>query len=52
VQLMLWTIFTLLVGLWALGLIFRFGTVVVPLVLVLALLVLLLNMVIRRTSFN
>lgn len=49
---MLWTIFTLLVSIWALGLIFRFGPVVVPLVLVLALIVLLLKMVIRRTSFN
>jgi hypothetical protein len=49
---MLWTVFTFLMVVWALALVFHFGGVVIPLVLVLALLVLLLKLVIRRTSFN
>jgi hypothetical protein len=50
--LMLWTVFMFLMGVCGLGLVFRFGGVVIPLVLVLALVVLLLKLVIRRTSFN
>ena len=50
--LMLWTVFIFLMVAWVLGLLFHFGGVVIPLVLVLALVVLLLKLVIRRTSFN
>ncbi|HET9791123.1 MAG TPA: DUF5670 family protein [Candidatus Angelobacter sp.] len=49
---MLWTVFTFLMVVWTLGLLFHFGGMVIPLVLVLALLVLLLKLVVRRTSFN
>ena len=49
---MFWTVFTFLMVVWALGLLLHFGGIVIPLVLVLALLVLLLKLVIRRTSFN
>jgi hypothetical protein len=50
--LMLWTVFMLLVAAWMLGLIFHFGGSVIPLLLVLSLMVLLVKLVIRRTSFN
>jgi hypothetical protein len=49
---MLWAVFTFLVVAWTLGVPFHFGGMVIPLVLVLALVVLLLKLVIRRTSFN
>jgi hypothetical protein len=49
---MLWTVFTCLTVVCTLGLVFHFGGTVIPLVLVLALVVLLLKLVIRRTSFN
>ncbi len=49
---MLWTVFTFLMFVWMLGLLFHFGGMVIPLVLVLALVVLLLKLVIRRTSFS
>jgi hypothetical protein len=49
---MLWTVFTFLMVAWMLRLVFHFGGMVTPLILVLALIMLLLKLVIRRTSFN
>lgn len=49
---MLSTLFMLLMVAWALALVFHFGEAIIPLVLVLAVLVLLLKLIIRRTSFN
>jgi hypothetical protein len=41
-----------LMVLWALALVFHFGGIIIPMVLVLTLVVLLLKLIIRRTSFN
>jgi len=49
---MLWTVFIVLTVVWMLGLVFHFGGSVIPLLLVLSLIVLLVKLVIRRTSFN
>jgi hypothetical protein len=49
---MLWTVFSFLMVVWMLGLRFHFGGMIIPLVLVLALIVLMLKLVILRTSFN
>lgn len=49
---MLSTVFTFLMVVWALALLFHFGGMVIPVLLVLVLVVLLLKLVIRRTSFN
>jgi len=49
---MLWTVFTFLVVVGALGVLFHFGGMIIPMVFMLALVVLFLKLVIRRTSFN
>jgi succinate-acetate transporter protein len=50
--LMLWTVFTFLVVVGALGVLFHFGGMIIPMVFMLALVVLFLKLVIRRTSFK
>ncbi|HWH57953.1 MAG TPA: DUF5670 family protein [Terriglobales bacterium] len=49
---MLWTVFAFLMVVWMVALTLHFGGAAIPMLLVLALLVLLLKLVIRRTSFN
>ena len=45
-------IFMFLMVFWALALVFHFGGIIIPMVLVLTLVVLLLKLIMRRTSFN
>lgn len=45
---MLWTVFTFLMVVWALALVFHFRGAIIPLMLVLALAVLFLTLVVRR----
>ena len=49
---MLSTVFVFLMVFWALALVFHLSGMVIPMVLVLTLVVLLLKLVIRSTSFN
>ena len=49
---MLSTVFVFLMVFWALALVFHLGGMVIPMVLVLTVVVLLLKLIIRRTSFN
>ena len=49
---MLSTVFVFLMVFWALALVFHLSGMVIPMVLVLTLVVLLLKLIIRRTSFN
>ncbi len=49
---MLWTIFTIAIVVWMLGLVFHFGGNVLPLLLVVAAIVLVMKYMFRRQAFN
>ncbi|HET9164387.1 MAG TPA: hypothetical protein VFP11_00210 [Candidatus Angelobacter sp.] len=49
---MFWTIFTVAIALWMIGLAAAFGPAVMPLLLVLATILVLMNLAFRRTSLN
>jgi hypothetical protein len=49
---MLWTLFKLLVVVWMLRMVLHFGASAIQVVLVVSLVVMLLRLVVRRTSFS
>jgi Family of unknown function (DUF5670) len=49
---MLWTIFMIAIAVWMMGLVFQFGGSILHLLLVVAAIVLVMNHMFRRRSFN